>query len=120
MPFDVNSLLPLYEGDHERVGFVLDDDTIVEVENICSDPQNGFEIRAEDLLLYEDRIKATWHTHPGVNANPSVGDHYAFLNFPDWKHYIIGNNGIVTYEVQNRKVIIAEASIPPRNPEEAS
>lgn len=94
-------------SDPERVGFVLDDDVIVEVENVCSEPTDGFEIRSEDLLKYEGRIKASWHTHPGASSNPSIGDLQSFLNYPDWVHYIIGEQGVVVFKVNNGKLVIA-------------
>lgn len=108
MDFDANSLLPLNEGENERVGFILNDGSIIELENICSDPLNGFEVKGDDLLLYEDRVIATWHTHPGASSNPSIGDFHAVLNYPDWDHYIIGEDGIQRYRVVNGRVVIIE------------
>lgn len=110
MSSDVKSrLLALLEDDDddERIGFVLDDGSIIEVENICQTPTDGFEIKAEDLLKYEHTIKASWHTHPGASSNPSFGDLQSFLNYPDWRHYIIGNDGVIAYEVKNGKLVIA-------------
>lgn len=107
----IDKLLKLYEGSRERVGFVLDDGAIIEVENICSDKENGFEVKGEDLLRHYDRIVATWHTHPGQSANLSVGDQTSFLNYPEWIHHIIGSDGVSTYKVQGGKVICVDASI---------
>jgi proteasome lid subunit RPN8/RPN11 len=104
----MKSLLSLYEGNLERVGFVLKDGSIVEVANICADPENGFEVSGEDLLRYEDRIAATWHTHPNERSNLSVGDHHSFLNYPDLLHHIIGNDGVSSYEVKDQKVFKIE------------
>lgn len=117
---NANSLLPLNEGENERVGFILNDGSIIELENICSDPLNGFEVKGDDLLLYEDRVIATWHTHPGASSNPSIGDYSSFLNYPDWRHYIVGDDGVVAYEVRNRRVLIASPSPPPRETQNAS
>jgi proteasome lid subunit RPN8/RPN11 len=114
MDFDANSLLPLNKGENERVGFILNDGSIVELENICSDPLNGFEVKGDDLLRYEDRVSATWHTHPGASSNPSIGDYQGFLNYPDWKHHIVGDDGVVTYEVRNGRVLIASADLSSR------
>lgn len=89
------------------MGFILKTGEIVEVENICDDPENGFEIRGEDLLKYIDDVVAAWHTHPGKDSNLTVGDHQSFLNYKDWRHYIVGTDGVTCYVVEDGKVIIA-------------
>jgi proteasome lid subunit RPN8/RPN11 len=99
------SLLDKFEGPKERVGFILKDDTIVEVDNICGDPENGFEVRAEDLIRYEDEMAATWHTHPGKNANPSMADIPGFTNWPHLLHYIVGTDGVRCFAVKGGKVV---------------
>jgi proteasome lid subunit RPN8/RPN11 len=108
MDFDANSLLLLNKGENERVGFVLDDNSIVELENICSDPINGFEVKGDDLLAYEDRVVATWHTHPSASSNPSIGDFQSFMAYPDWRHYILGHDGISVYRVVKGRLISDE------------
>src|SRR4029077_12020563 len=62
-------------GDKERVGFVLKTGQIVDVPNVCLEPEKGFLVRAEDLLKYEGKVAATWHTHPQGTAVLSVGDY---------------------------------------------
>jgi proteasome lid subunit RPN8/RPN11 len=86
-------------GDKERVGFVLKTGQIVEVPNVCAEPEKGFLVRAEDLLKYEGKIAATWHTHPQGTAVLSVGDYDSFKNWPEWRHYIIGTDGVTEYYV---------------------
>lgn len=95
----------------ERVGFILHDGKVVELDNICSDPENGFEISAEDIIQYEKDIKATWHTHPDATSNLSVDDYKAFLNYPDLDHYIIGRGkNISCYYVSDGKIFKRENS----------
>lgn len=101
----MQQLLDYYEGDNERVGFVLSDGSIVEVKNICHDPKNGFEVSGEDILKFHQDAVATWHTHPGAQSNLSVGDHDTYKMWPDLLHYIIGKDGISTYKVVNGKVV---------------
>jgi len=86
---------------------VLPGDEIVEVENVCPDPKNGFDIAGADLIRYGTAAIATWHTHPESGANLSVGDHESFLNYPDLAHYIIGNDGIRRYTVADGRVMNA-------------
>ena len=54
----------------ERVGFILEDGELVEVENVCPEPEEGFEVRGEDLVEYAERAVASWHTHPGGQRQP--------------------------------------------------
>lgn len=86
-------------GENERVGFILHDDTIVEVENVCQEPKGGFEVSGADILKHLSIAKATWHTHPGGTANLSVGDYESFLAFPDWDHFIVGTDGTRCFRV---------------------
>lgn len=88
-------------GEKERVGFVLITGQTVEVANACAEPEKGFMVRAEDLLKYEGKIAATWHTHPQGASVLSVGDYDSFKNWPEWRHYIIGDDGVVEYYVDH-------------------
>jgi proteasome lid subunit RPN8/RPN11 len=90
----------------ERVGFVLTSGEVVEVENICPDKTNGFEVKAEDILKYEDQIISSWHTHPGAKSCLSPNDYYGFLNYTNWTHFIVGTEGITEYTVENGAIIV--------------
>ena len=103
----MKTLLAYFEGEKERVGFVLDDGTIVEVENICPDPENGFDVSGTDIIEYLDRSVATWHTHPGETNNLSVGDYNTFLSWPYHRHYIVGINGVREYYIEEGEVLVA-------------
>ena len=91
----------------ERVGFILQDDTIIEVENIHDDPENGFRVSGADLARYSEQAKATWHTHPDHSKNLSVEDYHAFLLWPDLRHFIVGKNGTAEYFVEKGEVHVA-------------
>ena len=95
---------PQADGPHERVGFVLEGDEVVEVENIHADPENGFRVRGEDIAKYAMGAKATWHTHPGQSGNLSMEDYYTFLNWPELRHFIIGTDGVAEYYVEDGEV----------------
>lgn len=90
-------MLHLLTGTKERVGFVLADASLVEVDNICSEPEQGFEVSGADLLKYERTAIATWHTHPGATSVLSTNDYRAFSNYRKLKHYIIGTDGVQCY-----------------------
>lgn len=105
MSFDRNSLLFFLEGTKERVGVVLKSLNPVELENVCRDPEEGFEVDASELLAFFDDVVATWHTHPGASCNLSVGDHQCFLNYPELRHYIVGTDGVAEYYVEDGKVL---------------
>ena len=90
----------------ERVGFVLLDGSIVEVENIAEDPENGFDVKPSDMVAYASVASATWHTHPGSHNNLSVKDYNAFKSWPQLDHYVIGKNGTRCYQVVDGDVLI--------------
>lgn len=93
-----------FEG-KERVGFIVGD-KITEVRNIASDPEQGFKVSFEDIVKYEDIADATWHTHPSQNSNLSEEDSVLIKNWPDMKHYIIGNDGVSCYQYDREKKAI--------------
>ena len=102
----------------ERVGFILEDGSIVEVENVANDPVKGFDVCAEDLMVFAERAVASWHTHPGVKANLSNEDYSAFLGWSNLEHYVIGNDGIhqyvVTSDGQVTEAYVQTQNSPPR------
>lgn len=89
----------------ERVGFVLDDGTIVEVENESPSPEDSFLVPPESLVEYEDRVIATWHTHPTGSSNLSVDDLEGFKSWPDWVHYVVGVDGVRSFRVDQGRVL---------------
>jgi proteasome lid subunit RPN8/RPN11 len=96
----------LSEGEElERCGFVLTDGEVVEVNNTHPEPEKGFVIPAASFRKYEDRIVATWHTHPKANANLSQEDYKGFSQWPQLRHYIIGVDGVRAFEVTDGLVV---------------
>lgn len=87
-------------GETERVGYVLDDGQIVECQNICDDPENGFDVSDADMRAYCDRAIATWHTHPGATRSLSVGDYETYLVNDELIHFIIAPDGVAAYRVE--------------------
>jgi proteasome lid subunit RPN8/RPN11 len=100
------SLLKKYDDEVEHVGFILPHGKLVEVENTSANPAESFDVSGEDIIKYEQTAVASWHTHPGDNSNLSVGDMETFLNWPEWDHYIVGNDGITKYIVRDGEVLI--------------
>lgn len=88
----------------ERIGFVLADGTIIECENL-SESDCGFDFKGEDLIQYGETAKASWHTHPGLPSNLSVGDKESFLAWPDMQHMVVGSDGTRIFAVQNNRVV---------------
>lgn len=91
----------------ERIGFIAGNMDVVEVNNVSSDPIEGYEVSDEDLIKYQD-AKATWHTHPGVDSNLSGKDYEAFRAWPDMYHFIIGNDGVKAYKYDATKKVVLE------------
>lgn len=96
---------------NERVGFIFDDESVIEVDNISESPSNSFDVRTEDLLLHATKAVASWHTHPNGSSNLSPLDYDAFKAWPDMKHYIVGNDGVSCYIVDPvTKKVLKDAS----------
>lgn len=96
----------LKKGDTlERCGLVLKNGKVVELTNISPEPEKGFEISPDDMVKYEDNIKASWHTHPDHDSNLSEKDYFGFLMWPMIDHYIVGINGVSKYVVRDGIVI---------------
>ena len=96
----MHELLKFYRDEGpELVGVVMQDGAIVEVENRSPEPNDSCVIDPAFLAENDDKMKATFHTHPGKNANLSGEDYQAFSNWPDLLHYIIGSDGLRCYEV---------------------
>lgn len=104
-----NSLISKLEnfltGSEERVGFVLKNGDIVECLNICTDPEQGFDVSDADLVRYCDEAVATWHTHPGATKQLSVGDYETFRVNDELIHFIIGTDGVGAYQVEEGFVL---------------
>lgn len=82
--------------------------TVLELDNECDVPEEGFILSAEDILdhvLAEDTV-ATWHTHPGATSVLSMGDADAFTNYPHLIHYVVGEDGVQAYKVDADGAVI--------------
>jgi len=94
----------------ERCGVILDDGTLVEVQNVFTNPEVGFEISVDDMLRFETSLVATFHTHPGQDSNLSNDDFVGFQSWPNLKHIVVGNDGLSVYAVTTEgKVVRHEA-----------
>lgn len=100
-------LLSRHSPGPERGGLVLDDGTVIELTNLMDEPEDGALLDPAELIQHEDRMVATWHTHPTTSANLSGMDWETFTNWPDQLHAIIGTDGIRWYRVKGRAVINA-------------
>lgn len=78
---------------------------VVECMNICDDPTNGFDVSDADLARYCDDAVATWHTHPNGTKLLSVGDYQSFRVNDDLIHFIIADDGVAAYRVDNGVVL---------------
>ena len=92
----------------ERTGFILQDGSIVEVRNICDDPEDGFLIADEDVLKYAEQSYGFWHTHPGVTSNLSGDDYTTFAAWRNLIHFIVGKDGVRAYQFDKAKGAVVE------------
>lgn len=70
------------------------------------------EISTEDLVRFKDEAIATWHTHPYSGSNLSPEDYTAFLNYPDWRHYIISEKDVWCFYIRNNLVVLFDEEDP--------
>lgn len=99
----MKSLFKFYDDacEDERCGFIVKPMKAIELKNIFKEPTMGFEIDPEDTLKYIDNLKGIWHTHPKKTSVLSGEDKLCIEQWPNLKHYIIGNDGIRTYVVKD-------------------
>lgn len=102
-----SDLLARHGPGNERGGIILSDGTVVELQNLMSEPTEGCVFDPAELLPYEDRMAATWHTHPTSTAALSGMDWDSFLGWPDLLHAIIGTDGVRWYAVKGMAVLNA-------------
>lgn len=93
----------------ERVGLILRNGEIVELNNISGAPDNSFGVAPEEMIRYEGEAVATWHTHPSGTAAISTEDYLGFRMWPDLLHLIVGTDGVRGYTVK-RNAVIQDAS----------
>lgn len=91
----------------ERGGVVLDDGKVVEFANLAPDPTKNFLPNIAEMIPIEDRVVATWHTHPEETANLSAEDWKTFVGWPHLLHAIVGTDGVRWYRVQRGAVVNA-------------
>lgn len=104
----ISTLKSKFEGTHERVGFVLNDGSLVEVPNISAVPEDSFDVSDADLDKYIDDAAATWHTHPGQSSQLSIGDYETYRELIGMTHFIVGTDGVSAYIVDRDAVLNLE------------
>lgn len=112
MPAIVSKLKrKLKAGDtEERCGLILEGGKIITAPNIHPEPTNGFMIDPSALLLNEQKMIGTWHTHPNGQSVLSAADHQGFRQWPNLTHYVIGEDGVRAYEVEDGLVLEVSCS----------
>lgn len=105
----MKQLLDFYKDDGPEVcGLILKDNTVVVCENASPNTQEGFAISTDDLIRYEEDMIACWHTHPNESNNLSVEDYIGIKNWPNIKHYIVGNDGVRCYQYRDEQVMVVD------------
>lgn len=90
------------------MGFVLTSGEVVECGNICDEPERGFDVSDADLAKYCDDAVATWHTHPDGTKLLSVGDYDTFRANDELTHFVIAQDGVAAYRVEDGMVLNLE------------
>ena len=92
----------------KRCGFLLPGGIVIEVPNMAEDKFNSFVMADNDVIAWEAKAFASWHTHPGTTSNLSGEDYVASSGYPALKHIIIGSDGITCYSVSCSGAIIKD------------
>ena len=106
-----NEILSLYSDEGiERGGFILEEG-LVECENDASNKVENFRFSCDSIDKIdemEEKVIALVHTHPNGTSAMSKQDFYAFINWPQFLHLIVGKNGISCYKVTEKETVIME------------
>ena len=99
----------------EACGFIIEDDedgprySIVEIRNICPDPNRGFNMDPFDVLNKLgpgglDYVVGVWHTHPSGTVHPSKVDQNAIFNGSikkHWAYLIVTKDEVAQYNTES-------------------
>ena len=86
----------------ERGGLVSKTSGLIELNNVSEKPDKEFSLSIEDQeKLSSPDIIGTFHTHPGGSSNLSYDDWLSFYSYPRLTHYIYGEQGLMTYKIQD-------------------
>jgi proteasome lid subunit RPN8/RPN11 len=72
--FDIIKAYILEAYPNEACGFILEDDSIIPLENIAEDRRKGFKIAAKDFAIYAGQIQYIYHSHCRDRRKPSALD----------------------------------------------
>jgi len=93
----------------EICGFILEDETLVNVTNVSLSPSDSFEMEKSQMLSIikgKKGILATYHSHPSGRKWPSRTDteHMAFLYKQGcpWRYIIVTTDGVFEFEHNER------------------
>lgn len=84
---------------HEACGFVMKDDSIIEIPNASIDPHNSFAMSRYHLnskIPNPELIEAIWHTHPSGSIYPSPGD-LDMMAVCQWRYLIVTKTQVAEY-----------------------
>lgn len=90
---------------YEACGFVFDDDSIVEIRNVATNPHVTFkmDLQQANQAIAGKTIAAIWHTHPQGLAYPSRLDLEAIRNGAiraHWKYLVVTAHHVNAYDVK--------------------
>jgi len=97
----------------EACGFILGSGRIVEIRNICPNPNRGFNMDPHDVLSklgiqWDSEIVGVWHTHPSGTTHPSKTDQNALFDGSikkDWAYFIATKDEVAQY---NTETLVAQ------------
>jgi hypothetical protein len=83
---------------------IIQNGEVKQKSNIADNPNDAFKFEEKDLDCAG--IQATWHTHPRTVINLSVDDYYFFKSWPHLAHFIISNDSVWCYLIDDQLRVI--------------
>lgn len=110
----LDKLMSLLQGMYsdqgiERVGFILDNYSFIEVKNVAPNPEYAYSVSGQDIKDYAiNNAIGTWHTHPNATSNLSHDDYDNFIRWNNMFHLIVGSDGVRLYNYVNECKCVVE------------
>lgn len=90
----------------EVCGFIMKDDSVIEIPNTSANPESGFLMSVHHLstlITDPDDIVAIWHTHPNGTTHLSGEDIRSMVEgyiYPDWEYYTVTASVVTKWNVK--------------------
>lgn len=92
---------------YEACGFVLENDELIEIRNVATNPLRGFKMDRRDAIeKLSNRVEfitGIWHTHPKGTSEPSLIDLDGIKSGAvqkNWDYFIATSEAVYQYDTK--------------------